>query len=330
MSTKQTPQIELIPFKDLHIDTLYSGRDEKEIKANAKELAPSLSGGWDSAQPGQYFVGADGKKYLVAGFTRVEAARLNELKSGYFIKSEGDEIHHLTSCLRTNSGKPLSRKAQGERYISLRNGLVADDFKGATADPKNDADWKRKPMTLEEIAALPGVGKTAEHIKQCILVAEDPLFEQYEEKISVNAFIAASNLASKHYGGSEAKLEKIVKAAIHNAESAGRDFATPKHFDAIKHDFIPEKKLVAAPVEQDSKPNSAPESPKDDPQPETNTDTPEPEPTLISHDSPVKPKDARTALITIIANWCDETANVLGEDEIEALADKIIDAKLPI
>jgi len=335
MSTKPTPPIiESLKFSELVIDPLYSGRDSKEIHANAKELAPSLANGWDATQPGQYFIGEDGKKHLVAGFTRVEAAKLNELKSGYFVKTEGDAVSHLTACIRTNGGKPISRPAQGALFASLRDGLVADDFKGATADPANDADWKRKPMTLEEIASHPGIAKTTEHVKQCILVAEDPIYAAHEDEISVNAFIAASNLVSKHYDGSETKLEKVIRAAVNAAKEDGKDKATPKHFDAIKAQFIPEKKLVAAPVNTDTAPaiDAAPESPVIASEAPSNSDAPETKteqsPALFDTKPESKPKpkanaDRRKALETLILNASDEFCWSASDEDIAAFADRV-------
>lgn len=342
MSTKPAPPIiESLKFSELVIDPLYSGRESKEIHANAKELAPSLANGWDATQPGQYFIGEDGKKHLVAGFTRVEAAKLNELKSGYFVKTEGDAVSHLTACIRTNGGKPISRPAQGALFISLRDGLVADDFTGATADPANDADWKRKPMTLEEIASHPGIAKTTEHVKQCICVAENPLFAEYENDISVNAFIAANNLVNKHWNGSEARLGAIIRTAIKNAKEGGKDYATQKHFDAIKAQFIPEKKLVAAPVNTDTAPATEPKSEpvvgiggasildsgmrnpdKDQP---TTTERP---PALFDTKPESKPKpkanaDRRKALETLILNASDEFCWSASDEDISAFADRV-------
>lgn len=337
MSTKTTPpEIESIPFKDLVIDTLYSGRDEKEIRANAKELSPALASGWDATQPGQYFIGEDGKKHVVAGFTRIEAAKANDLKSGFFVKVDGDEVHHLTACIRTNQGKPISRRAQGERFISLRDGVVAEDFAGTVADPKNDADWKRKPLTLDEIAALPGVGKSTEHIKQCILVAEDDVFAAYEDEISVNAFISARQLVNKHHDGSNAKLEKVIRAAVKAANDEGKDKATPKHFDAVKADFIPAKKLVAAPVASE---NTDPATESADAAPESSPVTSEPEnkgnaapeqPELISetHETP-KPKgkkaaaEFRKALETLLLKCSEDYSWSATDDDISGAADQI-------
>lgn len=334
---KQAPLIESLKFSELVIDPLYSGRDEKEIKANAKELAPLLASGWDAAQPGQYFIGADGKKHLVAGFTRVTAAELLGMKSGYFVQAEGDEVHHLTACIRTNAGKPISRKAQGERYIALRDGVVADDFFGAVADPKNDADWKRKPMSAKEISELPGVGKTPEHILQCILVAEDEVYAAHEDEISANAFIAARNLVNKHHDGSDAKLEKIIKAAVKVASDEGKEKATPKHFDAVKSDFIPEKKLVAAPVTDsdsntDTAPateqaDNAPESPAVTSQTESQPDATEQTETIFRNagETP-KPKSnhkLRKALETLLLECSEEYSWSATDEDISGAADKI-------
>jgi len=330
MSTKPTPpEIKSIKFSELVIDPIYSGRDEKEITANSKELAPQFTDGWDVTQPGQYFIGDDGKKHLVAGFTRVEAAKSVGLKCGYFVKSDGSEVYHLTSCLRTNGGKPISRVAQGELFISLRDGAVADDFKFGIAE--KDEDWKRKPMTLEEIAALPGVGKSTEHIKQCILVAEDPVFAESQDAISVNAFVSARNLVNKHHEGNEMKLRKVVAAALAEANRDGKDKATPKHFDAIKAQFIPEKKLVAAPVNGDTEPAIEREEKHEAPA-ETPTiyDTPATEAAALFDTKPESKKpskkadaDFRKGLETLILEASEEYCWAASDEDISGLADKV-------
>lgn len=341
----ETPIIESIPFKDLIVDLVYSGRSKKEILANAKELAPQLANGWDAAQPGQYFIGEDGKKTLIAGFTRMEAAKLNDLKAGYFVQTNGDAITHLTACLRTNSGKPISRRAQGEVFAALEKGVVAGDFAGAIADPKSKKDWKRMPLSHKEIGELPGVGKTSEHVRQCIMIVESSpeVSELIEnDQVALNIVIAAKSLAKDDDG----KQLRILKKAIANAREDGKDKATQKHFDAIKDEFKPVKKLKAedgkeskdkkdgkdaTENEQKGTQDASGGKNKGEDAEERSEETTQEQQTLpIEPQSPVRDKDARKALITLITQWCERTSNVLADDEIEELAQEIIDAKLPI
>lgn len=343
MTTKaEPPQIESLKFSELVVDTLYSGRDKKEITANAKDLAPQLADGWDVAQPGQYFIGDDDKKYVVAGFTRIEAAKLAGHKSGYFVQTNGDAVFHLTACLRTNSGKPVSRKSKGERFIMLRDGMVADDFKGAIADPKNKADWKRQPMELKEIAELPGVGLSYESIRQCIAIAESsPEIAQLIEdgSVSLNIVVTSKQLAK----GDDDRQLKILKKCVSIAKADGKDKATEQHFKEAKAELYPPKLIADTPPE-DKKGGKGAETKEKDAggQPEKEKqgssdeserqESPEVEPEglfkeMVQH---VAKTDVKAALVAIISKWSDETGQAPTENEIEQLADSIIEAKLPI
>lgn len=345
MPTKpEPPQIESIPFKDIVIDPLYSGRTKKEISANAKELAPQLADGWDAAQPGQYFLGEDGKKHLLAGFTRVEAAKLNDLKSGYFIQTNGDAVTHLTACLRTNSGKPISRKAQGEVFAALEKGVVADDFAGAIADPKNAKDWKRQPMSQKDIAELPGVGRTSEHVRQCIMIAESSpeVAELIEaDLVSLNIVVSSKSLAKDD----DDKQLRILKKCIAIAKADGKDKATDQHFKQAKAELFPPKliaddgtdtpKSIKGAEKPEKVAGGAPES-KDEASSEPSNSTNAPEETPLEQTlfndavQLVAKKDPKAALMAIIEKFCEETSNVWNPEEMEQLADAIIEAKLPI
>lgn len=349
MPTKpEPPQIESIPFKDIIIDPLYSGRTKKEISANAKDLAPMLADGWDPAQPGQYFIGEDGKKVLKAGFTRMEAAKLNDIKSGYFIHAPGDAVTHLTACLRTNSGKAIARRAKGDVFVKLRDGVVADDFAGALADPKNAKDWKRAPMSLQEIADLPGVGMTSEGVRQCIIIAESSpeVAELMEADLVSDGIVVDSKQLAK---GDDDKQLRILKKCISIAKADGKDKATAQHFKQAKAELFPPK-LIAD--DGNDTPKSITHRDKEAGKPEKdaggtpesgNQASGEPSNGAESHEETpleqtlfndavqlVAKKDPKAALMSIIERFCEETSNVWNPDEMEQLADAIIEAKLPI
>ena len=95
-----------IPIKDITVDITLSGRTQKEITANAKDLAPKLAafGGFDATQPGAVFK-RDGKWHLARGFTRVAAALSEDIKVGYFMEVPDDVANgglHFT--LRLHAG----------------------------------------------------------------------------------------------------------------------------------------------------------------------------------------------------------------------------------
>lgn len=252
----QPPEIERIKIKDLTIDNKYSGRTEKEITENAKEKAKELeaAGGWSPTMPGQYFIGDDGNKHLLAGFSRVKATLMNGEDFGYFVQAQGDEIDHLLACETTNSTRPLSTLSRGARYSDLREGVIADDFTGQFADPKKPGDWKRVPMTNKEIAAR--VGKTDQWVGRCITIFEAPpeIRDMIEsDKIAVSVADEARKFVEKHHEGNEVKQVAMCRKAFAQARQDGKDTATKQHFDAIKEEFMPVKKLVADGKEDESK-----------------------------------------------------------------------------
>lgn len=343
MTKSEPPPIESIPFKELQVDLLYSGRSKQEISANAKELAPQLADGWDAAQPGQYYVGEDGKRHVIAGFTRIEAAKIAGHKSGFFVQSNGDAVHHLTACVRTNSGKPISPRSKGDVFAELQKGVVADDFAGTLADPKNAKDWKRPPMTLEQIAELPGVGLTAERVRQCIVLAESSpevgaLLE--EGRVSANIVIKAKAIAKDDDG----KQLRLLKKAIQFANADDKEKATMQHLESAKAKLFPVK-LIADGAPDKEKPTKGSETEEKGPQeaPESGNEPSgespqepelEQEPSLFGHDKPVVfPKEGtkedirlREEIGAILLNP-DNTENVtLDGDTVIALVDKIMEA----
>lgn len=253
MSKPTAPEIEKLKFSQLTINNLYSGRSQKEINENAKEKTKELAafGGWNPAMPGQYFTGEDGKPTLLAGFSRVQASILNGEDHGYFVRVDGDEISRLLACETSNSVKTLSPLARGARYTLLNDGEVADDFaekneKDAVPDPKNTKHWKRQPMSQQEIADR--IGLSNAWVCKCIAIFKAPpeIRDMIEsDKIAAPVAEGARILADKHYNGSDAKAVAICRRAYAKAREEEKDTATKKHFDAIKAEFIPAKKLVA-------------------------------------------------------------------------------------
>ncbi len=335
MSTKTAPTPTYYKFSELIIDPSLSGRSEKEIRDNAKQLAPIIdaSGGWDAMQPGQVEVNGDGKPRVLAGFTRIAAEQVNGRKGGWFFQVDPKgELEARLKCLTTNEGKPISRLHQGELFKSLVNGVVADDFAGATADPANVKDWKIQPMDEKDIAAK--IGKSAEHVRQCIVIhdASPEIRELIEsDAISHNIVIVADNWA-KH---DPAKALKILKAAVREADGKK---ATKTHMDAIKPQFVEQKAVTS----KTKKADAASESGKDESESENEADTKETEPDdsggtrepqeLNLEAPPVTPKQAskkelksiREAVMTVVL----ETDTEIDDDLATRIVDRLIDAKL--
>lgn len=333
----QPPEIELLKLSELTVDLIYSGRTEKEITANAKELAPLMAafGSWDTSQPGAYFE-QDGNKVLCAGFTRVEASKLNGYKVGAFVKRDGDDIAHLLSCITTNAGKPISSLAQGARYASLRDGVLADDFAEAIADPKKPEHWKRQPMTVGDIAER--IGKTSARVSQCINIFEAPpeVAEMIEVgKISDTVYQDARSVANKHHDGSDAKVVAMCKRAYSFAKTEGKESATRQHFAAIKGEFVKQKAVSKEQPADNGQPEQQNESAGDSGarnEQSDERDEPEQEPELelpVSTPAPKAPtqketKTIRASALTIIL----ETDAEIDDDLATRIVDRLIDAGL--
>jgi len=336
-TTKTTPpEIERLKFSALVINPVYSGRSEKEIAENAKEKAKELAafGGWNPAMPGHYFIDPEGKKVLLAGFSRVEGSKINGEKEGYFVKVDGDEVDHLLACETTNSVKPLSPLSRGARYAQLRDGAIADDFAGAIADPAKPEDWKRQPMTLAQIGER--IGKTGEWVRRCIVLFEspEPIRELLEtNQISVKVVEKSKALADRHHEGSESKQLAMCKRAAANARADNKETATEKHFDAIKAEFTPAPKLVADGEPEEDKPAKSKKSKSNasDDAGTLPTGDDEPEPTLFK-DAPIltegkkENKKLREMIVTLLMDTENTEGVVLEPDTCEALAGKIVDA----
>lgn len=238
-----------LPIKSLVILPELSGRNKKEISANAKALAPMMeaAGGWDEAQPGQIFI-RDGKPHLLAGFTRAAACEISGIKNGWFAEVKDDPSSIRTACLRTNLGKPISAFEQGRIYTAMRDGTNPETAeKGAVI---------LAPMEIKSIAAE--TGYTSQHIADCIAIfSETPEIGELiqEGKVSSGIVVKARQLVK-----ADGKRLAFLKAAVAEAKRDGKECATMQHLKAVQPDFVQLK------VE-------TPDKPKDDKKTAENGDT---------------------------------------------------------
>lgn len=225
-----------IPLDELEINIVYSGRTEKEINANAKELVEVKAKGWDEAQPGQVFK-RDDKWHLAAGFTRRAAALAGGHKTGYFIEIPDEPARLRSVAIRSNSGKPISSLAKGHIFLAMRAGSDVEKLAaGEVALP---------PMTSQEIADE--VGCTRQMVDTCIALAES--CPEIQEMIEAGLVATSIVKRSRELAKGDEKLQiKALKAAIRKAKEDGKETATMQHFDAIKAEVFP---LKAAPSKKD-------------------------------------------------------------------------------
>ncbi len=233
MSKTALPQIIELPLGKLIKDFTLAGRSEKEIKDNAKELAPMLVNGWSPSQPGEVFK-RDDKWHLAAGFTRAAAAEMNEHKNGYFVEVSDSATELRTTAIRTNASKPISAYEQGKIYAGMRDGSTPDETEvGAEI---------LAPMKTADIAKE--VGKTRQHVDNCIAVFENP--PEIAELITSGQISAPVVVRAKQLvKDDEKKLVRFVKAIVKNAQKEGKESATMKDLDATRSDFAPLKAAVA-------------------------------------------------------------------------------------
>lgn len=323
-------EIHKLNLSDLAIDTGLSGRSEKEIAENAKALAPLLlaAGGWDPAQPGQFFV-RNGKKHLAAGFTRCAATLLNGHGQGWFVEIPGDPEKIRTACIRTNLGKPVSQYEQGRIYAGMRDGNKAEDV--SVGQPVLE------PMAIKDIAAE--VGYTRQHVENCIAIFE----ETPEIATLILSGAISPNIATraKQMVKDDEKRYKMLHAAVLEAQKDGKQTATMKHLDAVKPDFV---KLKAASTKVPSNPEptplveAAPEKPSPivDSEPDTEHVSPEPEPRplvqTISFDANLLFADSKStpALSDRYAESIDEWGRDRGVVFSEADRDNLVNLLLAL
>lgn len=342
MPKTELPAIEEIKLSSLEIDYTLAGRSEKEVKANAKELAPMLVTGWSPSQPGEYFE-RGGKKHLAAGFTRTAAALMNDHKIGYFVRVPDIASELRWTAIRTNSGKPNSQFEQGRIYAAARDGSKPE-YVEVSAEVL-------APMKQAEIAKA--VGKTPQWINQCIGIFESPeeLHPFIENgQVSANVIKRASELV-KH---DEKKLIRAVKMIVKHAEGEGKATATMKDLEVCRPDFAP---LKAAKVEKPAnaeKPADCANDPKNDEKPDSGepdgeseasdeagyhevvdaaSSQPSAQPELFakSEHQPSKKASKKTVdavrgeIKTLIEQWMDDTSNSPTEEEVSQLLDALTD-----
>ncbi len=331
----------LHPIESILVQEGYNIRPDAEVKANAKEVAATMEARGDIPElfPITYVV--NGNKKFTRNHATLLAAQMRGWKEVYAANAPW-KFNSVTDIadlvLSNNGGHPIGRESQGKIYADLRDGVLepeADTLKRTKVGEEPIPQYERDPMPENDIAKL--FGKSPEHIRQCIAIHEAPeSVKPYldDDSISHNAFIAAKNLVSKHHDGKESKLLQVVKRTVAAAKEDGKDKATPKHFDSIKAEFIPEKKLVAAPVEEitDTAPaaSAAPESPAAESEAPTNSNAPETKsdaPALFDTktESKAKKPDAsrRKSLETLLLECSDEFCWSASDEDISATADKL-------
>lgn len=341
----------LIPANSIHFQDGYNSivRSRSEFAQNVKDVEKSMEAQGDNPElfPIKYVT--LGKEKFTRNHATLQAALNRGWKEVYAMPSphEANSVADLLDLVHSNNGgHPLSRVSQGKLYAKLAEGeldeeAMAKALKDAKPGEEVPQIWKREPMSLDQIASACKPAYSSEHIRQCKLLAEvtpeiGALLES--DQVSSRVVIKAIALAKDD----DTKALRIIRAAIRNAKEDGKETATEKHFDAIKAEFQPVRKLVADGKTTKEAPASAQNGTQEPPKDEKEDDTPPTLPTGNSEEpaselftksesqSPVKAKDAKKALLTIIAKWCEDTANVYEDSEMEDLATRIIEANLPL
>ncbi len=351
-STPATPIIEKLKLSTMIVDFTLAGRQEKEVKENAKELAPMLANGWSPSQPGEYFKRGN-ENHLAAGFTRSAASLLNGHDFGYFVEVPDVATELRTTAIRTNASKPISAFEQGRIYAAMRDGTDTSDLQvGGVVLP---------PMKTSDIATE--VGKTRQHVDNCIAVFENP--PEIAELITSGAISAPVVVKAKQLVKDEKKLIKFCKAICKLAEADGKATATMKHLDAARPDFAPVKAAKSAPAAAET-PAPASSAPASEEKPSASNDTPQssgksrseppasesapadtsapvpstPEvpqadaqPELFNEPAPApapkskkfNPDKVRGELTFLIEKWGEDTAVSWSDSDLDQLLDALVD-----
>ncbi len=229
------PTILEIKLSELIIDPTLSGRTKKEISENAKELAPKMQAfqSWDATQPGAIFY-RDKKPHLARGFTRVAAAEIAGLTSGFFMEVPDDTASLRTEAIRSNTGKPISAREQGRIYVAMRDGNAETATKGETV---------LAPMATAEIAKE--VGYSRQWIDQCIGIYEETpeIAELIESDLVTSGAINRARQIAKKEDKSpdDAGRLRMLKAAIKAAQADGRPRAAEDDVNAVRSEYFPIK-----------------------------------------------------------------------------------------
>ncbi len=330
---QEIPVPQKVRLSELIVDISFSGRNQKEITANAKTLAPAVKSkqGWDPTQPGAIFI-RDGKKHLVRGFTRVAACELEGFKEGFFFEVADDPAALRTEAIRSNMGKPISLFEQGRIYCQMRDGTNAEDAKIGEA--------VLAAMKISDIARE--VGYTVQHVSNCVVIFE----ETPEIRALLLEGLASNNIAlrARQLVKDDAKRFQFLKAAIADAKKEGKETATMKNLDAVRPRFAPLR--AAIPPKAGAPSNSSKNPPSD--QEEKSSTSPQQEVPAPESENPEQPllnvlgapsenssskKSLSSAtkgmLVALINKWGDECGVAMSDDDINALIDALEEAAIP-
>lgn len=283
--------------------------------------------------------GPNGETHRVTGgFTRHKAASNLKLEEVPCVINDYSPEQVLRNHLTSNSGNPLTQAEQGKVFVQLR------DYGTDPAKLEKGEEVREKPRTLAEIAQF--TGYSSEHVRNCITIAESPevIRELLETgKVSANAIIDASK------GVKEPKtIRKILDAAV---EFAGGVQATNKHVKEVKDRFVEPKKLkgktereansvsadAAVGRSRDSgdtesksegklKPLSGQENPRTENPNEESGAIPDADTSSKDQPSLIEPKSPkRDQLVCLITAWDDKRDVGCSDEDIEALADVLVD-----
>lgn len=328
MAKNLVPLIVSLKLSTLQINPALSGRSDKEIKENAKQLAPIMAafGSWNPTRPGQYFM-RDGKPHLSEGFTRVAAAISLGYKEGYFAECEDNPAALRIACITSNSGRPISLYEQGRVYSGMRDG----------GDPAITPKGQEiiAPMTPIQIAET--VGYSRQHIDNCIAIfLSSPEIAELINSGKISAGVAT--LARQHIKDDKKRLA-YLKAAIAVAKTEGKECATFNHLKAVRADHAPLKTKPTTPAPP--APDSVMPEEKDEPLIEVTTTaktkaTPAaPAPTGMDDIGGEKPKAKASdhvnqvdytptekeleGILVDVAKWADDTGTVCDDEDMQSL-----------
>jgi hypothetical protein len=234
----------LIPTDSLSIQEGYNViRSDKELAANVADVVKHMEQSGDNPVMFPIRYVKSGANKFTRNHATLLAAKSRNWPQVYAIELpyEADSITDIVDLvLSNNGGHAVSRVKQGELYLTLQNGQLKPGLENGKI--VEDGDWIRKPMDDKEIAASMSPVYTAEHIRQCKILAQSTpeiraLIES--EEVAANIVVTAKAWSD----GDPAKQLRILKAAIRVAKEEGKTTATKKHIDAVKSEFV---KLTAS------------------------------------------------------------------------------------
>lgn len=243
----------LIPTDSILVQSGYNDlvRTPKETAANAKEVAATMAAQGDEPTLHPVRFVKIGNDKFTRNHATLLAAKLRAWPNVYAVESPfapGSKEDMLDLILSNNGGHPVSRVAQGNLYKAMRDGekqeLTKEEIDALPVGEEAPVMWIREPMTLEQIAEACKPAISSEHVRQCIVLADStPEIRDLIERgqVALNIVIKSKSLAKDD----DAKQLKILKRCVACAKADDKETATLKHFDAIKAEFMPAKKLRA-------------------------------------------------------------------------------------